>query len=443
MPDETSVETTGGDARPVVFTIHGTNDAHPEGRGPLWWQSGSAFESQLLSELAQRGVGGVEIIPHHWSGANSDADRLAAARALAKRIDAAARQSRPVALLGHSHGGNIIMEAVTQGRTGRLVRRIATFGSPFFHRRLKAVPWLIAAFQILLGLIITPIMAGYTALVLQSTSGPRIEAALLFSVVALTGIASLYAGAGKIFRRRLQQWNARRTITPEHWLAVHSPRDEAMRVLEAAGALKPSYVTVESARRSLDAFAALAGVIGTLAVFAWFGGYFLEPIASKIKSGNYGFATLVDFTFLLLVPVVFVAIAGVFRLIARLGGAWAYASILNMLIHAGVVGAAYGGDDAFNLTGVSRVPPVIPSVRELRIAARDLGGIDDRAVFEAAHKVYDGIVATDEGGIGDPDLMWKRLSDALYHNAYMRDGHVAAAVADHLASGLRRRALPS
>lgn len=439
MPDETDGHLTGRDVRPVVFTVHGTNDAQPESQGQLWWQAGSNFEAQLARELAQRGVHHVEIIPHHWSGANSDADRLAAARGLAKLIENAARDSRPIALLGHSHGGNIVMEAVTQGRTGRHVSRIATFGSPFFHRKLKAVPWLIAAFQILLGLIITPIMAGYIVLVLQSGSGPRIEAAPLFSAVALVGMASLYAGARKIFRKRLQHWNARRSIKPEHWLAVHSPRDEAMKVLEAAAALKPRYVTVESARRSLDAFAALAGVIGTIAIFGWFGGYFLDPIVSKIESGQYGFATLVDFSFLLLVPVVFAAIAGTIRLVARLGGASTYASVMNLLIHAGVVGAAYGGDDAFHLTGVSRVPPVVPSVRELRIAARDLGGIDDRAIFEAAHKVYDGIIATEEGGIGDPDLMWKRLSDALYHNAYMRDDQVAAAVAEHLASGLQSR----
>lgn len=442
MPYESEQQMTGREVRPVVFTVHGTNDAQPESRGQLWWQAGSSFEAQLARELELRGVSGVEVIPHHWSGANSDADRLAASRALAKRIQNAARASRPVALLGHSHGGNIVMEAVTQGRTGRHVSRIATFGSPFFHRKLKAVPWLIAAFQILLGVFITPIMAGYTLLVLQSTSGPRIEAALLFSVVGLFGIASLYAGARKIFRKRLQHWNARRTISPEHWLAIHSPRDEAMKVLEAAGALKPRYVTVESARRSLDAFAALAGVIGTMAIFGWFGGYFLEPIAGKIHSGQYGFATLVDFSFLLLVPVAFAAIAGAIRLVARLGGASAYASVINLLIHAGVVGAAYGGDDAFHLTGVSRVPPVVPSVRELPIVARDLGGIDDRAIFEAAHKVYDGIVATEEGGIGDPDLMWKRLSDALYHNAYMRDEQVAAAVAEHLASGLQKRGSP-
>jgi hypothetical protein len=44
-------------------------------------------------------------------------------------------------------------------------------------------------------------------------------------------------------------------------------------------------------------------------------------------------------------------------------------------------------------------------------------------------------VATDgtEGGLADPDTMWKHLSDALYHNAYMRDERVISTVCTHLA----------
>jgi hypothetical protein len=220
-------------------------------------------------------------------------------------------------------------------------------------------------------------------------------------------------------------------------MAIYSPRDEAMCVLEAASALKPRYVTVDSARRSIDAFAALVGVVGTAGIFAWFGGYFMEPIVAKVQAGAFGFATLADFSFLLLLPVVFGFIVGAIRLAARLGGAWLYARILNLAIHGGVVGAAYGGDAAYHLTGVARLPPPIPNVLDMRIEAPNLGGIDDRAIFDAAHKLYDGILAMDEAqeGIGDPDAMWKRLSDALYHNAYMRDERVAATVAEHLAGG--------
>jgi len=36
--------------------------------------------------------------------------------------------------------------------------------------------------------------------------------------------------------------------------------------------------------------------------------------------------------------------------------------------------------------------------------------------------------------------MWQRLSDALYHNAYMRDGAVLQTVADHIAATWRHPA---
>ena len=433
--------TTGQLSRaPVIITVHGTNDALADAHGQQWWQIGSPFAAILGRELARRGVHDAEIVPHQWSGANSDADRLAAAQRLSRRIAEIGKQGRPVALIGHSHGGNIVMEAVTSGATARHVQRIVTFGTPFFRRRLKAVPWLIAAFQILFGLVVTPIMIGYAVLILGTESGPRIEAAIVFSVLAILALLSLRSGVGKIFRQRLQRWQAQRHFKGADWMAIHSPRDEAMRVLEAAAELKPRYVTVESARRSIDAFAALAGVVGTAGLFVWFGGYFLEPVVAKVQAGAYGFATLVDFSFLLLVPVVFAAIAGVIRLAARVGGAWLYARVLNLLIHGGVVGAAYGGDGAYHLTGVARLPPAVAHVLDMRIEALNLGGIDDRAIFDAAHKLYDGLVAMDEaeGGIGDPDAMWKRLSDALYHNAYMRDERVAATVAEHLAIGLQR-----
>ncbi len=102
-----------------------------------------------------------------------------------------------------------------------------------------------------------------------------------------------------------------------------------MRVLEAASALKPRYVTVESARRSLDALAALAGVVGTFALFAWSWRYFLDPIITKLQGQQFTFGTAADFSFLLLIPIVFGVITGAVRLAARLGGARLYAKILN------------------------------------------------------------------------------------------------------------------
>ena len=114
--------------------------------------------------------------------------------------------------------------------------------------------------------------------------------------------------------------------------------------------------------------------------------------------------------------------------------------MLTSAIHGGVLGAAFGGDGAYKLVGVTRLPPYLVKAREERIEAVDLGGIDDAALFVAAQSLYNSVVANDgpEGGIANPDVMWKRLSDALYHNAYMRDDGVIATVADHLVATWRR-----
>jgi hypothetical protein len=433
---DTNSERAGAD-QPAIVMVHGTNDAHPADSGELWWQKTSPFAETLSYELAACGITSAEIVPHHWSGANSDADRLAAARELAKKLKDFAASGRPFAVLGHSHGGNIVMEGLAHGTATSGPSSVVSFGTPFFTRKLKTVPWIIALFQVLLGLVITPIMIGYIVAVLDSETNKKVEGVIFFGALALFGVASLRTGLRKLLHRRRAERAISRTFNSRRWLVLHSPRDEAMRLLEAAAQLQPRYVTLANAERSLTAFASLAGVLGTLGLFGWHAPYFLEPIIAKVKAGNYGFATAVDFTFILLFPVVFGAIYGLVRLFSKIGGAWLYAHAANLLIHGGVVGAAYGGDAAFNLTSVSRVPPYAPDAREASIDALNLGGIDDSAVFLAAQKLYDGVVGSDagEGGIGDPDLMWKRLSDALYHNAYMRDRGVIAGVAEHLAIG--------
>jgi hypothetical protein len=78
-------------------------------------------------------------------------------------------------------------------------------------------------------------------------------------------------------------------------------------------------------------------------------------------------------------------------------------------------------------------------VREKRVAAANLGGIDDNAIIDAARDFYAGIIAEEvsEVTFADPDLILKRMTDALYHNAYMRDGDIVDEVANHLAENFR------
>lgn len=421
---------------PVIVTVHGTNDAHADDDGERWWQRGSNFTQHLIHRLWERGAANVEILPLHWSGMNSDFDRLKGAERLAHLLKELHRAGRPHAVIAHSHGGNVTVEGLTQAGQSPHRGGIVTFGTPFFKRRLKTVPMLIAMFQVLLGLVIPPIMLWYLAEILPTDSNKKLEAIVLFGGLFALGVWSLVAGVRKLGRGHFAARLFARSLAPSQWMVVHSPRDEAMQLLETAAQISPQYVTTGSATRSLTAFASLAGVVATVAFFAWTGSYFMAPVIEKLRTGVYGLALGADLTFLLLVPVIYGAVFLAIWLIVRAGGAWLYAKFLTSAIHGGVIGAAFGGDGAYKLVGVTRMPPYLVRAREERIDALDLGGIDDAALFVAAQSLYNSVVANDgpEGGIANPDVMWKRLSDALYHNAYMRDDGVVTAVADHIVS---------
>jgi hypothetical protein len=427
-------------AAPVIVTVHGTNDAHPDGEGERWWQQGSTFTNHLLHRLSERGIPNAEILPLHWSGMNSDFDRLEGAAALAHTLKEMHRIGRPHAVIAHSHGGNVTVEGLTQAGQSHLRGGIVSFGTPFFTRRLKTVPLLIALFQTLLGIVIPPIMVWYLVEILPSDSNKKLESVIFFGGLCALGLWNLSAGIRMLGRRHLATRLLARSLAPSQWLVVHSPRDEAMQLLQTAAEISPQYVTTSAAMRSLTAFASLAGVLATIAFFAWTGSYFMGPVVEKVRSGVYGLALGADLTFLLLVPVVYGAVFFAIWLFARAGGAWLYAKMLTNAIHGGVIGAAFGGDGLYKLVGVTRLPPYLIEAREERIDATDLGGIDDAALFVAAQSLYNSVVANDgpEGGIAHPDIMWKRLSDALYHNAYMRDDDVVTTVADHLVAQWKR-----
>jgi hypothetical protein len=431
---------TDTNAAPVIVTVHGTNDAHADDEGQRWWQRGSKFTQHLVESLAARGLPQAEIMPLHWSGQNSDFDRLKGAADLARTLHRLDRDGRQHAVIAHSHGGNVTVEGLTRVSPSTHRGGIISFGTPFFLRRLKTVPMLIALFQVVLGVVIPPIMLWYLVEILPSDTNKKIEAAILFGGLGALGLWSLSRGVRKLGRRLFAERLFATSLAPSQWLVVHSPRDEAMQLLETAAQISPQYVKTSAAMRSLTAFASLAGVAATVGLLAWTGSYFMAPVIEKLKAGVYGLALAADLTFLLLIPVVYGAVFFAIWALAKAGGAWLYAKMLTNAIHGGVIGAAFGGDGPYKLVGVTRLPPYLVRAKEERLEAIDLGGIDDAALFTAAQSLYNSVVANDgpDGGIANPDVMWKRLSDALYHNAYMRDEGVIGTVADHLAGTWRK-----
>ncbi|MGE0857166.1 MAG: hypothetical protein AB7L18_13860, partial [Hyphomicrobiaceae bacterium] len=401
----------------VVLTVHGTNDSDDRDEGPRWWQRQSRFTQRLAHALTLRGIAPVSFEPVHWSGANSDHDRLDGARRVAASVAALNKAGRPYSVVAHSHGGNVAMEGLGSARSLGALSGVISFGTPFFVRRLKLVPAIIAAFQVVLGLTMTPLMIAYFVMLWgylyrNGLYAKLIEPVMLFGGLGALSLWALVKGSGTLSRRWRSARRLAQGIGASDWLVVHSPRDEAMRLLETAAALSPTYVTSAWGTRSLTRLATFAG-LAAVGVFLWkLGGYFTEPLVRKVAEGAFTLATLADLSFLLVLPVVYFAGWFVVWLVARLGGGHLYAWVVNHFISGGLVGAAYGGDGADHLVRVERLPPPLAVVREARIEALNLGGIDDKAIFESAQGVYEEILAGEggEGGVVDPDRMWKALS---------------------------------
>jgi hypothetical protein len=132
----------------VVFTIHGTFAASPDDQGPEWWQVGSAawcrIRDHLPPGIRMAQVGEV----FHWSGLNLDSERVRAGMDLLDKLLALEKQAQPYHLIGHSHGGNVILEALVESERRRQaaspaaeeyallsldrLRSWTTVGTPFF-----------------------------------------------------------------------------------------------------------------------------------------------------------------------------------------------------------------------------------------------------------------------------------------------------------------------
>lgn len=116
-----------------IITVHGTFASGPE-EGDDWWQRGSSVEADLRG-LVEGEDGTLEFVPHVWTGDNSETARRLAGAALSVRMEAFERSGEPYCLLGHSHGGSVVLSALLQravrGSKIDALSRWITIGTPF------------------------------------------------------------------------------------------------------------------------------------------------------------------------------------------------------------------------------------------------------------------------------------------------------------------------
>lgn len=118
-----------------IITVHGTFAAHAASEGHSWWQIGEDGLVQALNaRLSDRALVGK---PFHWSGGINESERQNAAERLAKQILTSEKENRKYHLVGHSHGGNVVWQALQIASKDRphLPNLVSwtTVGTPFLH----------------------------------------------------------------------------------------------------------------------------------------------------------------------------------------------------------------------------------------------------------------------------------------------------------------------
>ena len=135
----------------IVFLIHGTGAGSDSDEGDQWWQRGSSVWNKISTRLPDDVVHNESVL-FHWSGENSDAARYKGAWKLLDYLADLEAKKIPYHLVGHSHGGTLIWQALVlsqmkkfkrkwwqRGRYGlRSVKSWTTVGTPFLQYRSMA-----------------------------------------------------------------------------------------------------------------------------------------------------------------------------------------------------------------------------------------------------------------------------------------------------------------
>ena len=153
----------------IVIPVHGTgdnverkfgapgqagsgSDADP-GAELAWWCEDSPFAKKIRESYSTTNE---ELLwePFRWSGKNSERERDKAARALAERLKRAGKrkegQRSKIVLIAHSHGGNVVIDALTCLKASMLkemveadaLKSVFLIGTPILrYRDPAAVRW--------------------------------------------------------------------------------------------------------------------------------------------------------------------------------------------------------------------------------------------------------------------------------------------------------------
>jgi hypothetical protein len=228
-------------SRETIVLVHGTFSGPREGERQ-WWQGGldGDFASRLHGALAKRGID-VRCWSHsadplfHWSGENDWVARVEASAALRQHISELANEGWRCHLVGHSHGGNVIVESLNamHGRPEeRAVASVVTLGTPFldilddvdpYKRKAR---WRAASMFGIATLVVVTAMLPSLATIWNGGWGAQLLVGSVIAMFAVTVASALTI----ILKDRARRKRGKLTA-PVPALALNSQFDEAWQLL--------------------------------------------------------------------------------------------------------------------------------------------------------------------------------------------------------------------
>lgn len=467
-----------------LITVHGTGAGASADEGAIWWQLGSPFMTSLgrILDMSQ-----VEVIPFHWDiGANSERQRRDAGKRLYEQLKALDAAGQDYYVLGHSHGGSVIYNALLLSavKSKRLQRLQAWFtvGSPFIDiapRRLLALrlsPPGLAVYALGVALLIAALALIGSHLVgteltrlidekLKGAALAHLYAPILMAtcVLAAATYALLY-----VYDRLSNRWisdKAKRKAAELYagsWIGLAHADDEAIAALRAASSFKPEIIPRNFLARPFSMIPIVAMTLGLFFIIWKIEGALglpldrLQSLVKGIQDSKVGqfhlsylpnIGGLISWSLVMLfVLAVATAVVYVFQLVGTFLGR-PLAGAIDRLVWASVRDQAWGDDlDAEAVRGVSSHPPMFAlRYKPLPASVADpISKLADGSAGETLKKLRStlGITATSARS-GDlfttalNTLSWRELVHTAYFDIESFTRLVAHAMHRHGLAGLR------
>jgi len=211
----------------VIMMVHGTF-----ARKATWIEPDSPFGRALRNALAP-----VKIVPFRWSGGNGVKARAKAVLDLQSRA-AEVRQKYPDAhhaFVAHSHGGNVVLNALADEGLAEKTLGVVTLGTPFLDANTRGQEALLDGTDGFMAAVFAGIAVFAIGAALGHGRGWWLPALLTIVAVGVVLIAGGFIAAlMRKHAKRISDLMPATSLRPEQLAIVRTASDEAAAALSGA-----------------------------------------------------------------------------------------------------------------------------------------------------------------------------------------------------------------